>query len=266
VATAETLGEMAHRTNRVVRVHCQVDSGMGRQGFNLETAAQDIQFLTRISHIDIEGIATHFPSAEKPDEPFTYNQIKQFKQVLKQLDKQGIPYEMAHAANSAAIVNYAGSIFDLVRPGLMTYGVWPSTAPVVPGMIRPVLRWETRVTQVRYLEPGSSVSYGRTYTTSARMRAAMLPIGYADGYKHSLSNKAHVLIRGQRCPVRGNICMDQTVVDVSGLEEVRTGDVVTLLGSDGSELVTAEELARLAGTIPYEILTGIGTRVPRDYV
>ncbi|MBI2431584.1 MAG: alanine racemase [Candidatus Hydrogenedentes bacterium] len=266
VATAELLGEMAHRVNRVVRVHCQVDSGMGRQGFALETAAQDIQYLTRISHIDIEGIATHFPTAEKPEDQFTYNQIKSFKQLLKQLDKQGIPYEMSHAANSAAVVNYHGSAFDLVRPGLMTYGVWPSTAVPLQNPLQPVVRWETRVTQVRHLEPGSSVGYGRTYTTAARMRAAILPVGYADGYKHSLSNKADVLIRGKRCPVRGSVCMDQIVVDVSEIHDVHAGDVATLIGSDGAESITPEELARHANTIPYEILTGIGTRVPREYI
>jgi alanine racemase len=265
-ATAELLGEMAHRVNRVVRVHCQVDSGMGRQGFALETAAQDIQYLTRISHIDIEGIATHFPTAEKPEDPFTYNQIKTFKQLLKQLDKQGIPYEMSHAANSAAVVNYHSAVFDLVRTGLMTYGVWPSLAPAPQNPLKPVLRWETRVTQVRYLEPGSSVGYGRTYTTESRMRAAILPVGYADGYKHSLSNKADVLIRGKRCPVRGSVCMDQIVIDVSDLDEVHNGDVATLIGRDGGEIVTPEELARHANTIPYDILTGIGTRVPREYV
>lgn len=266
VSTAELLGEMAHKVNRVVRVHCQVDSGMGRQGFALETAPQDIQYLTRISHIDIEGIATHFPTAEKPEDQFTFNQIKTFKGLLKQLDKQGIPYEMAHAANSAGVVNFHQSTFDLVRPGLMTYGVWPASTPPLENPLKTVLRWETRVTQVRQLEPGSSVGYGRTYTTESRMRAAILPVGYADGYKHSLSNKADVLIRGKRCPVRGSVCMDQIVVDVSGLDEVRQNDVAVLIGSDGDEAIMPEELARHANTIPYDILTGIGNRVPREYV
>lgn len=266
VATAELLGELAHRNNRVVQVHCQVDSGMGRQGFALETAASEIQYLTRISHIDIEGIATHFPSAEIADDGFTYGQIRSFKQVLKQLDKSGIPYEMAHAANSAGVVNYPGSVFDLVRTGLITYGVWPADSPPTPSLVTPVLRWETRVTQVRQLEPGSSVGYGRTYTTNSRMKAAILPVGYADGYKHSLSNKAHVLIRGRRCQVRGSVCMDQIVVDATELDDVRPGDVATLIGADGAERITVEELARDASTIPYDIVTGIGTRVPREFL
>src|SRR5690606_15424491 len=126
VATAELLGDLAHRANKVVSVHCKIDTGMGRQGFSQETAAQDIQFITRISHIDIEGLLTHFPSANLPEDPYTYNQIKIFRQILRRLDKEGIPYEMAHAANSAAVVNYRSAVFDLVRPGIMTFGVWPS--------------------------------------------------------------------------------------------------------------------------------------------
>jgi len=266
VATAELIGEIAHRLNRVVRVHCKIDSGMGRQGFALESAPDDIQYITRISRIDIEGIATHFPVADKAEDGFTHNQIKAFKQVLKQLDKRGIPYEMAHAANSAAIINYHGSAFDMVRPGLMTYGVWPCQEPATQDLLRPVLRWEARVTQVRELEPGSSVGYGRTYTTKSRMRAAIVPVGYADGYQHRLSNRADVLIRGKRCPVRGSVCMDQIVADVSQLDSVQAGDIATLIGSDGEEAITPHELAHHAETIPYEILTGIGQRVPRRYL
>ena len=266
VATGERLGELAHRANKVVRIHCKIDSGMGRQGFILEDALEKIQYLTRISPIDIEGVATHFPSADEPDDAFTYNQIRQFKQLLRQFDKQGIPFEMAHAANSAAVVNYPGSAFDMVRAGLMTYGEWPSKAPQVTGMLEQVLRWETRVTQVRELEPGATIGYGRTYTTPGRMRAAVLSVGYGDGYPHHLSNRADVLIHGQRCPLRGSVCMDQIVVDVTGLTEVRPGDPATLIGRNGDQVITAAELARHAGTIPYEILTNIGPRVLREYL
>lgn len=266
VPTTERLGELAHRANRVVPVHCMIDSGMGRQGFSLDSADDDLQYLTRISHIDIEGIATHFPVADHAENAFTYNQIKLFKHLLRKLDKNGIPYEMAHAANSAAIVNYHGSTFDRVRPGLITYGIWPTSTPPEQHLLQRVLRWETRVTQVRDLEPGSSVGYGRTYTTKTRMRAAILPVGYADGYKHALSNRADVLIRGKRCAVRGSVCMDQIVVDVSEADDVCAGDVATLIGADGDETISAEELAKHAETIPYDILAGIGARVPREYV
>ncbi|HNR32935.1 MAG TPA: alanine racemase [Candidatus Hydrogenedentes bacterium] len=266
VETARALDEAALKANKVMPIHCMIDTGMGRQGFHLETAPEQLQFLTRVPRIDIEGLATHFPVADKAEDPFTENQIRTFKQFLKLAAKTGIPFETAHAANSAAILNYPAAHFDLVRPGLMTYGVWPVEGPPKPGLILPVIRWETRVTQVKTLEAGSSVSYGRTYTTPDRMRAAVLPIGYADGYKHSLSNKADVLIRGVRCPVRGAVCMDQTVVEVTRVPDVAEGDIATLIGNDGDETVTVEELARHAGTIPYDILTGIGNRVPREYV
>lgn len=266
IETVNILGDIARRANKIVGIHCMVDTGMGRQGFPIERALADMQHITRISRVDIEGIATHFPSADKAEDTFTYNQVKAFRQLLKLAGKSGIPFEAAHAANSAGIVNYPSAAFELVRPGLMTFGVWPAEDPPAQKLIKPVLRWEARVTQVRELEPGSSVGYGRTYTTDVRMRAAMIPAGYADGYPHSLSNRADVLIRGRRCPVRGSVCMDLIVADVSHLPEVRAGDVATLIGEDGSETITAEELAIRAGTIPYEILAGIGNRVVREYV
>lgn len=265
VKTAESLGEMARKANMVAPVHCMIDSGFGRQGFAAETAADDVQYLTRISHIDIEGVATHFPIANKVDDAFTYGQIKTFKQLLKRLEKEGIPFELAHAANSAATVNYPGGLFNLVRVGIMTYGVWPTDQPPAAALLKPVVQWETRVAQIRELEPGSTVGYGRTYTTATRMRAAMLPVGYGDGYPHSLSNKAEVVIHGVRCPIRGSVCMDQIVVEVSHLPRVEVGDAAVLLGGDVEDPITVAELACLAGTIPYEILSGIGRRVPRVY-
>lgn len=266
IPTAERLGEIAHRANKVAPIHCKVDTGMGRQGLEVEQASRDLLYLTRISNVDIEGIATHFPVADLKQDPFTQNQIRLFKRLLRQLERGGVPFEIAHAANSAAIVNYEESAFGMVRPGLMTYGVWPTATPPSVCPLRPVMRWETRIVLVKELEPGSSVGYGRTYTTQDRMRAAVLPVGYADGYKHSLSNRAEVLIRGKRCPVRGSVCMDQTVVDVGGVEGAAAGDIVTLIGTDGNETITVEELARHAQSIPYDILAGIGMRVHREYV
>lgn len=266
-STAERLGDLAQKAKKVVPVHCKVDSGMGRQGFEIEQAVRDMLFLTRISNIDIEGIATHFPVADLQADPFTMNQIKSFKHFLKQLDRRGVPYELVHAANSAAIINYdKTSTFNMVRPGLMTYGVWPVAEPIPKSPLTPVLRWETRVILVKEFEPGSSIGYGRTYTTSDRMRGAILPVGYADGYKHSLSNKAEVLIRGTRCPVRGSVCMDQMLVDVSHVDGASVDDVATLIGTDGAETITVEELADKSETIPYDVLTGIGARVRRDYI
>lgn len=266
VATAEHIGDLVRKAGKIVPIHCKVDSGMGRQGFEIEQAVRQMLYLTRVSNIDIEGIATHFPVADLSNDPFTINQIRAFKHLLRQLNKHGVPYEMAHAANSAAIMNYPGSMFNMVRPGLMTYGVWPTDTPPVSSPLRRVLRWESRIVLLKQLEAGASIGYGRTYITEAPMRAALIPVGYADGYKHKLSNTADVLIRGQRCPVRGAVSMDQIVADTTHLEEVAVGDRVTLIGTDGDQTITAEELARHAQTIPYDILAGIGPRVQRQYV
>ena len=261
---AETLGRLAAQTNTVVPVHIKVDTGMGRQGVSLADALQTIQYISRIVHVDIQGICTHMSTSEIQDDGFTHGQIKSFKALLKQVDKAGVPYEVTHAANSAAIVNYRESILDAVRPGLITYGVWPSREKNATPQLKPVLRWETRIVFLRDLAPGSTIGYGRTYTTFGNTRTAILPVGYADGFR--LSNKSDVLIRGRRCPVRGAVSMDQIVVDVSALPNVAVGDVATLIGKDGTQEITAEEMAAKAGTIPYDILTGIGTRVHREYL
>ncbi|MCC6694726.1 MAG: alanine racemase [Candidatus Hydrogenedentes bacterium] len=265
VGVAERVGELARKANRVVPIHCKIDTGMRRQGFHVDTVVSEMMHLTRISHIDIEGVATHFPVADVARDSFTANQVKQFRHVLRQIDKEGIPYEMTHAANSAAIVNHPASTFDMVRPGLMTYGVWPTDSPPAVPPLHPVLRWETQVILVKDVAKGESIGYGRTFAAGGAIRIAVLPVGYADGYKHSLSNRASVLIRGKRCAVRGRISMDQTVVEVTHVPGVSAGDVATLIGTDGDETITAEELAERAGTIPYEILTGIGRRVERVY-
>jgi len=239
---------------------------MGRQGFDLDTAPEQLLFLTRISHIDIEGIATHFPNADQPDDPTTADQIKNFRQLLRAVSREGIPFEMAHAANSAAIINFPAAAFDLVRPGLITYGVWPMVERPADCPFRPVLRWESRVRLIRTLKAGASIGYGRTFTANSTIRVALLPVGYGDGYMHALGNRAEVLIRGRRCPVRGAVSMDQILVDVSKLPGVDVGETAVLIGADGGDAITAEELAQHADTIPYEILTRIGPRVEREYI
>ena len=266
VAMGERVGEVARRLNKVVSVHCKIDTGMGRQGFQADRAVNDLFKLTRVSHIDIEGVCTHFAMAEAARSPFTNQQIKLFKQVLRQLEREGAPYEFAHAANSAAVVNHSANLFDMVRVGIMTYGVWPTDTMPTDSPLKPVLRWETKVLLLKELEPGSTIGYGRTYNCREAMRTALLPVGYADGYKYSLSNRSSVLICGKRCPVRGRVSMDQISVDVTHVPEVGVGDTATLIGSDGSETITVEELADRAATITYDILTGIGPRAQRDYV
>lgn len=259
----ERLGDLARKAQVIVPVHCEVDTGMGRQGFGYETAVKDVQALTRISNIDVEAIMTHFPSAEIADDPFTQNQIKAFRNLLRDVGRAGVPYEISHASNSAGVVNYPAANFDMARVGLMTYGVWPTDTPPETSSLRPVARWESRVAFVRTLPGGASVGYGRTHRTQNPTEVATVLVGYGDGYTHHLSNTGEVLIRGVRCPVIGRVSMDAITVDVSGLREVAAGDRVTLIGADGEEIIRVEDLARWANTIPYEILTEISPRVER---
>lgn len=262
---ADALGAAAKEAGRIVGVHCKVDTGMGRQGIPAEDAASILQYISRITHIDIQGVCTHFANSEIPEDAFTFSQIKEFKSLLKELERIGVPFEFSHAANSGAIVNYRDCVFDAVRPGLITYGIWPGDTGGNAPLLQPVLRWETRVVQVRQFKAGTTIGYGRKYRTNIPMRAAILPVGYADGYRCAFSNRAHVLIHGRRCPVRGAVSMDQIVVDVTDVSLVRRGDTAVLIGQEGTETISVEELARLADTIPYDILTGIGPRVVRLY-
>jgi alanine racemase len=261
IGAAEGLSAAARHRRRRVRVHLKVDTGMGRQGADPADAPDILRKMAALDGIDTEGVATHFATCEIPGDPFTLDQIAAFRSLLDTLERGGIRPPMAHASCSGAIVNYPGiASFDAVRPGLMTYGVWPCDSP---SQVEPVLRWETRICLVREIPAGASVGYGRTYVTSAPERVAVLPVGYADGYKWSLGNKGEVLVRGARCPVRGRVSMDQIVVDVTHVPGVAPGDTAVLIGTDGDASVTAAETARLAGTIPYDILTGLGRRVAR---
>jgi len=215
--------------------------------------------------VDIEGVFTHFASADILDDPFTENQIRLFRQLLKRLDKDGVPYEAAHAANSAAILNYPQSFFDMVRVGLFAYGVWPGERPKGEEAPEQVISWETNIVLIRDMPGGASVSYGRTYRTPGPTKLALIPIGYADGFRFSLSNRGNVLIRGHRCPVRGRVTMNEIVIEVSSVPDAAVGDKVTLIGRDGKEEITVEDMASAAHTIPYEIMTGIGSAVERKY-
>ncbi len=268
VRTGERLGEIARKSRKISTIHCEIDTGMGRQGFAPETAAEQVLQLTRISNVDIEGICTHFPCAETPPDQFTLNQLKTFRQVLRDLEKEGVPYEMAHAANSAAVVNFGPSCLNMVRPGIMTYGAWPSTAAPAGDKprLREVAKWTSTVVLVRDMAGGASVGYGRTYKAPSPRRVALVPVGYADGYDRRLSNAGEVLVRNTRCPVIGTVSMDQIVVDVSGLPAIQAGDSVTLLGTHRDNRIEIEEVARKIDTVPHNVLTAIGPRVARVYV
>ena len=266
IDAARALDELGRKAGKVSPVHAMVDTGMGRQGFSLDAAARDIPEIARLANLRLAGIATHYPVADAGEDPFTREQIARLKTLLADLDAAGVAYGAVHGANSPGIINFPDPVFTLARAGIMCYGAWPTDAMPDPNPLRPVLRWVTAVSQVRAFPPGHSISYGRTYISEGGMTGAILPVGYADGYRRAFSNKADVLIHGQRCPVRGRVCMDQVVVDVSHLLDVAVGDEAVLAGIQGGDVITLEELAAHADTIPYEILTGIGRRVEREYI
>lgn len=246
------------------KVHIKIDTGMGRIGLWHEDATEFIMKLKKDDYADIEGIYTHFSIAGR-DRIFTQYQIDSFETLISNLEKLNISIPLKHAANSIACVDWEQSHLNMVRPGIIIYGIYPKRN--FPNLIKlkPALSLKTKVVFLKKTPPGRSISYGRTYITQSRTKIATLPIGYADGYGRILSNKAEVLVKGRRAPVIGKVTMDQTMIDISRIKDVKVGDEVVLIGSQKKEGIKIEKLARLAGTIPYEIATGITSRVPRIY-
>lgn len=246
------------------RVHVKVDTGMGRIGVWHEKAIEFIVNIRKNKNIDIEGIYTHFPIAGR-DRSFTKCQMDAFEKVIARLKRLGISIPLKHAANSIACVDWKKSHLNMVRPGIIIYGIYPKRN--FPSLIelKPAFSLKTKIVFLKNTPPGRSISYGRTYITKSHTRVATLPIGYADGYGRILSNKAEVLVKGRRAPVIGKVTMDQAMIDVGHVKGVKVGDEVVLLGRQKTEEIRIERLARLAGTIPYEIVTGITSRVPRLY-
>ncbi|MEA3560789.1 MAG: alanine racemase, partial [Candidatus Omnitrophota bacterium] len=247
------------------KVHLKVDTGMGRIGVWHKQALELARAVYSLNNIELEGIYTHFPSADERDKSFTYEQIALFKALLDKLRRLNISIPYRHAANSAGILDVKNSYFNLVRPGLMLYGVYPSKYVSKALELKPVLSLKTKVTYLKSVPQGRSISYGRNHVTSRPTVIATLPIGYGDGYSHLLSNKSRVLIRGKVVPVIGRICMDQMMVDIGSRGDVKAGDEVVLVGAQRKKEITIEELADRCGTIPYQVLCWIGNKIPRKY-
>ncbi len=247
-------------------VHVKVETGMGRLGLPPEAVLDLLQSEWFKGPLQAVGVLTHLAESENSDPAYTNRQLERFHVLVTQLESAGLSVPLVHAANTAAILRHPKAHFTAVRPGLMLYGY--HTLP--PGQalpdLRPVLSLHTRIAAMRPLEPGESVSYNRTFTARRRSRIAVLPIGYADGYSRRFSNHAHVLIRGRRAPVVGRVCMDFTMVDVTEIPEANPGVEVVVIGKDGQESITAQDLAGWQETIPYEVLCGLGPRIAREYV
>jgi alanine racemase len=247
-------------------IHVDIDTGMGRIGLKAESAADEIQTLSRLPGLNIDGIYTHFATSEIQDDPNTLSQLNLFRNLLETISRRGISPPKVHAANSGAVINYPQSHLTLVRPGLMLYGVYPDKKLREKINLMPALRFETAIVFLKTITAGTALGYGRSFVADKPMRIATANIGYADGYPWRLSNKSKVLVRGKSAAVVGRVSMDQLLIDVTDVPDAEVGDAVTLIGKDGSECITAEDLAELAGTIPYEILCGISKRVPRHYI
>ena len=267
--TARALKGEAEGFQQQIPVHLKVDTGMNRLGFSWRNWGTVVEFFRSQGRLRVQGLLSHLAVAESErpeDQAFTEEQIRRFKVCVHQARTAGIEPRYVHLANSAATARWEEAQFNLVRPGLMLYGVDPSPARGKGMALKPALSWKTAVRSVKKVPAGDSVSYGRLYSCNRDTLIAALPVGYADGYRRRLSNRAYVLVRGKRAKVTGVVCMDLTMVDVSEIPGVQPGDEVVLLGQQGAEEISAAEMADWAETIPYEVLCTIGKRVPRRHL
>jgi alanine racemase len=258
------IDECAAWLGRRARVHLKIDTGMERIGVHWYSAEPLLTAALGAKHVDVEGIFTHLANADEPDLRHAHLQLERFADVLRFYERHSLPMPLRHAANSGAILQLPESHFDLVRPGVLSYGVSPAIKLPLTLAVRPALRWITRVVFFKVVKQGNPVSYGSTWAPAQNTRVVTLPVGYGDGYLRAMSGQAEVLLGGRRLPVVGRICMDQIMVDI-GQGSAWNGDEVVLLGSQAGLTIRVEDLARWAGTIPHEILTNINTRVPRVY-
>lgn len=259
---AEFLSHKAERKNRRVKVHLKFDTGMGRLGVPVEGARKFLEHIKGLPNLVIDGVASHFSMA---DEEYTRGQLKAYKGVVELFDGDGIRPTHWHISSSAPMIDFPDSWFNLIRPGIMIYGSYPNRKYIGRIALRPVMRLRTAIGCLKKVPAGAKISYGGTYITQRESFIATLPIGYGDGYNRLLSNRGEVLLKAKRVPVVGRICMDMTMADVTDVEGVSAGDEVVLMGRQGGDEITVEEIAEKIGTISYEVLCGVGKRVPRVY-
>jgi len=255
---ARLLSRASCRLNLPARVHLKVDTGMGRLGVPCDKAASFLDELMTLPGILLEGILSHFASADEADKSYCECQISRFQDILRALSDRRHSLLYAHIANSAGLLDLPAAHFELVRPGIMLYGSKPSQDLRQPADLRPVMSFKTKIVQLKSVAAGQSIGYGRTYVAEQPCRIATLPVGYDDGYPRSLSNRGQVLVRGKRAPVVGRVSMSMITVDVTDVPDVAEDDEVVLLGAQGEDRITAEEIAELCGTISYEIYCNMG--------
>jgi alanine racemase len=263
--TAKKISEIAKRSHYKTRVHVEVDTGMGGTGVHPDKVLSFIKSLLVIKNLTIEGIFTHFHSCDEKDKSFTHEQTKIFKKTLKQLGEEKIHIPLIHAANSAAILDIPDSYFNMVRPGLILYGIFPSSYVSKNINLKPVMSLKARIINLKHLDSGSTVSYGRTFKISKSTSVATIPVGYKDGFSRCFSNLGNVLVNGIRTPIIGRVCMDRCFIDVTNVPNVNIGSEVVLYGKQKNEAISIESSVELIDTIPYEIVCNIGRKVPKIY-
>lgn len=265
---AEALSKEAVKMGKTAKLHLAVDTGMSRIGMSAEdSSVLEAERISRLPGIQIEGIFTHFATADEADKSGALNQERLFTGFIKKLEERGVFIPIKHSSNSAGILEQIGSELNMVRSGIITYGLYPSDEvkkeelPLIPAM-----GMKSFIAYIKWIEKGAAVSYGGTFVADRRMKIATIPVGYGDGYPRALSGRGEVLIRGKRAPILGRVCMDQFMVDVSHIEGVKEDDEVTLIGRDGAEEISVEEIAERSGGFHYEIICDVGKRVPRMYL
>lgn len=260
--------EVAQKLGKRAVVHLALDTGMSRIGMMPDKASADmVQEAAELPGIVLEGIFTHFATADEEDKEKTKRQLKHYQDFLALLTERGVEIPITHCANSAGIIEGLGTEFSQVRAGIAMYGIYPSDEVDQKRVrLKPALSLKSCVTYVKTVEPGTEISYGGTYRAERSLRVATVPVGYGDGYPRALSGKGHVLIHGKHAPILGRICMDQMMVDVSRIEGVNEGDEVTLIGRDGGEMLSLNALASACGGFTYEMLCNLGKRIPRVYI
>ncbi len=263
---AEALSGRAVALGKVANLHVKIETGMGRYGLLPDEVLPFLAYVSALPNLRLEGLFTHFSVADSADKTYTREQLGRFQAVNSMVREAGYTIPLRHAANSAATLDVPEAHLDAVRPGLSLYGLYPSLEVSRAVRPRPALSLRSHVGRVRVLPPGSSIGYGRTFITARPTRVALVPVGYGDGYHRLLSNRGAGLIRGQRAPLIGRVCMDQIMLDATGIPGVEQDDEVVLFGAQGGAAISAEEVAELAETINYEVVTALARRVPRVYV
>ena len=265
--TAKKYDEAAARAGKKGLIHIAADTGMTRIGFkDSEESLEDIRRIAALPNVEIEGLFTHFARADEKDKTGAHKQLELFQKMIAMCKEEGVIFRHAHCSNSAGIIDLPEANMDIVRAGITLYGLWPSDEVQKDRLpMHPLMELKSHVSYVKTLPAGREISYGGTYTTTRETKVATIPVGYGDGYPRTLSNKGSVLIQGKRVPILGRVCMDQFMVDVTDVPDVVVGTEVTLLGRDGDEIITAEEIGDLSGRFNYEFVCCLGKRIPRIY-